>query len=83
MNDTRAIAANLLAAGFTALVGGDEPCGCGADDIAPCGCYDPEYCTPGYAVLCDGSVCGVCEPGATPERPHVCFCAAWMMEEAE
>lgn len=81
MSDSQAIARNLLTAGYTALVCTDEPCGCGADDIAPCDEYDGDYCVPGYAVLCDGSVCCSCEPGATPDEPHVCFCIAAMIDE--
>ena len=82
MSNCEAIARNLLAAGFTALVCTDEPCGCGADDIAPCGEYDPEYCVPAYAVLCDGSACGEergCEADATPDNPQVCFAHAAML----
>lgn len=81
MSDRKAIARNLIAAGYTALVCTEEPCGCGANDIAPCDEYDPDYCEPGYAVLCDGSVCrGGCEPGATPDKQQVCFCVASMMD---
>lgn len=63
--------------GYTGLVNKDMPCGCGLDDLAPCG-EMTEWCEAAYAVLCDGTVCSSCESRPHPMRDDfeaVCFAA--------
>lgn len=42
------IKAHLDAHGFDGLVNTLVPCGCGKDDLAPCGCIDLGTCQPAY-----------------------------------
>ena len=52
----------------------DEPCGCGLDDLMPCGELDaPLYCEPAYALPCvpDDDGCPHCD--GTREENDVCF----------
>ena len=64
------VTAGLNALGATGLYCSEEPCGCGLDDLMPCGEACPD-CGPAYAVLCDGTNC---EEGCEATTfPSVCF----------
>ncbi|MCK9628997.1 MAG: hypothetical protein M0R37_10450 [Bacteroidales bacterium] len=80
------IEAGLVAQGATGLVNTEEPCGCGLDDLMPCGEACPD-CEAAYAVLCNGTNCeGGCEARPHPNRPDfetTCFVAVGMMDEGK
>ena len=71
----------LEAQGATGLVNTEMPCGCGLDDLMPCGEPCPD-CEAAYVILCDGEMCSECNARPYPKWPDfetVCFVAMSMM----
>ena len=63
------VIAYLKVNGFDGLVNSDQPCGCGLDDLFPCG-YDFHVldCKPAYKTVCKREGCATanwcdCEDG--------------------
>ena len=87
MSDTlgQLIRAAIEARGATGLVNTDIPCGCGLDDLMPCGEPILDWCELAYAVLCDGTNCTSCDARSYPPREDfetTCFVSVTQMEDS-
>jgi len=57
--------------GYDGLYNNDDDCGCGIDDLLPCGA-SPDDCKPAYKCKCDLH-CGVYSACYTPAKENKCW----------
>ncbi len=59
---------------YTSLCNPELDCGCGIDDLAPCGEPDINYCEFGYTKECNPDEClGDCEYKADMRKGDSCY----------